>query len=154
MSGKGQTTYDKGWSSHGLVALQFGSIAVGLFPFSMPQGAIWWLGSSVIGVGIGLYTLSHNRLGNFAVYPEPLDHAKLITSGPYHWVRHPMYLSLLLFMLGIAMYNGNLLNQLSILALCIAIFGKMNKEEAYLRSHFEGYDDYCLSNKRLIPFVY
>lgn len=129
-------------------------MAVGIFPFSAPQGTFWWLGFSVIGVIVGLYTLQHNRLGNFAIYPEPLDHARLITSGPYHWIRHPMYLSLLLFMLGIAMYNGALFNQLSLLTLCLAVFGKMNKEEAYLRSHFEGYTEYCQKNQRLIPFIY
>lgn len=151
---KDQTLYQKDWLSHGLVTLQFVSIAIGVFPYSSPQGSFWWLTASSLGVFIGLYTLRHNRLGNFAVYPEPLLHSELITSGPYRWIRHPMYLSLLLFMLGIAMYNGGLFNHLSLLTLCIAIFGKMHKEESYLRSHFDGYDNYRLKNKRLIPFIY
>lgn len=145
---------DKPTTSHFLVALQFTCIVLGVLPYDGQQGSPWWLASSAIGIAVGLYTLLHNRVGNFGVYPEPLEHAELITSGPYHWVRHPMYLSLLLFMLGIAMYNGALLNQLSLLGLLVAVLGKMNMEESYLRSHFDDYADYCCRNKRLVPFIY
>lgn len=141
-------------SSHLLVGIQLVSIALGLLPYAGQPGSPWWLIASALGIVVGLYTLAHNRLGNFGIYPEPLGHAELVTSGPYQWVRHPMYLALLLFMLGIAMYNGALLNQLSLAGLLFAVVGKMNKEEAYLREHFDGYADYCCNNKRLVPFLY
>jgi protein-S-isoprenylcysteine O-methyltransferase Ste14 len=140
--------------SHLLVAIQFSSIALGLIPFTAPSGSLGWLAASGLGVIAGLYTLLHNRLGNFGVYPEPLGHAQLITSGPYQWVRHPMYLAVLLFMLGIAMYNGHWINQLSLITLTLAIIGKMNREEAYLREHFDEYGDYCSGSRRLLPFLY
>lgn len=141
-------------SSHFLVGLQFASIAVGLIPFGGQTGSTAWLAISALGIGVGIYTLLHNRLGNFGVYPEPLGHAELVTTGPYQWVRHPMYSSLLLFMLGAAMFNGHLLNQLALIPLTFAILGKMEKEEAYLREHFDGYGEYCCTNKRLVPFIY
>jgi len=141
-------------SSHALVGLQFLAIGMGLLPYAGQQGSTWWLAASAAGIGVGLYTLLHNRLGNFAVYPEPLDRAALVTSGPYRWVRHPMYLAVLLFMLGIAMYNGGLLNQLSLGLLLIAVLGKMRKEERYLHTRFGDYGDYCANCKRLIPFIY
>ena len=141
-------------SSHLLVTLQFACIALGLIPFGNSPASPGWLALSVIGIAVGLYTLLHNRFGNFGIYPEPLDNAQLITSGPYRWVRHPMYLSLLLFMLGAALYNNGLINQLSLLGLVIALIGKMNKEEAYLRQQFDAYADYCSRSKRLIPYLY
>ncbi len=142
-------------SSHLLVALQFTAIGIGLVPWAGgPQGALAWLALSVLGILMGLYTLAHNRLGNFAVYPEPLEQARLITSGPYRWVRHPMYLSLLLFMAGIALWNGTLWNHLSLIALLIAILGKMQREERHLRAKFADYADYCRRCKRLIPLIY
>lgn len=140
--------------SHALVALQFLSIGLGLFPYAGQQGSPWWLIASALGILVGLYTLLHNRLGNFGVYPEPLEQARLVTSGPYRWVRHPMYLSVLLFMLGVAMYNGGLLNQLALITLLLAILGKMHREERYLHQQFDGYGDYACNCKRLIPFIY
>ncbi len=141
--------------SHLLVALQFTAIGIGLVPWAgSPQGTPAWLVLSVLGGLIGIYTLAHNRLGNFAIYPEPLEQARLITSGPYRWVRHPMYLALLLFMTGIAAWNDTPYNLASLPALLIAIFGKMQREERYLRERFTEYADYCRHSKRLIPFIY
>jgi len=141
-------------SSHALVGLQFLSIGVGVLPYAGQSGAAWWLGISLVGILIGLYTLLHNRIGNFGPYPEPLERASLVVTGPYRWVRHPMYLSVILFMLGIAMYNGGLLNQLALITLLIAIFGKIYREERYLRERFGDYDAYCGNCKRLIPFIF
>jgi protein-S-isoprenylcysteine O-methyltransferase Ste14 len=142
------------WQSHLLVALQFLSILFGIYPFGTPQGSLWWLAVSALGVLVGVWTLLHNRVGNFGVYPEPIADAQLVTSGPYRWVRHPMYLSLLLFMIGAALYNGRLLNLLSLVTLLIAIVGKMNREERYLHTRFGDYAIYSGNNKRLIPFIY
>jgi protein-S-isoprenylcysteine O-methyltransferase Ste14 len=90
-----------------LVALQFSAIAIVAWPFFEPAaGRLQWLSISAAGLLIGLYTLAHNRLGNFDIYPEPLPDACLVTSGPYRWIRHPMYMSLLLTMLGIALYSS------------------------------------------------
>jgi protein-S-isoprenylcysteine O-methyltransferase Ste14 len=40
-------------------------------------------------------TLAVNRLGNFNVRPKPKPTGRLIVSGPYRFVRHPMYVALL-----------------------------------------------------------
>lgn len=145
----------KSIASHLLVALQFTAIGIGLVPWDgSPQGAPAWLVLSALGGLIGIYALAHNRLGNFAIYPEPLEQARLITSGPYRWVRHPMYLALLLFMAGIAAWNGTWYNLASLPVLLIAILGKAQREERYLRERFTDYADYCRRCKRLIPFIY
>lgn len=141
--------------SHFLVALQFASIGVGLYPWAgQPQGSPWWLVLTGLGVLVGLYTLLHNRPGNFAIYPEPKERACLVTTGPYRWVRHPMYLAVLLFMLGIALYNGTWINAVAMVTLFLALWGKMIREERYLHRHFDGYGDYACRCKRLIPFLF
>ncbi len=140
-------------SSHLLVVLQFSAIALGVIPWGNGASPLWLI-ASVIGGVVGVYTLMHNKLGNFGVYPEPVDGAQLITSGPYRWVRHPMYLSLILFMLGIVMFNAAIGNYLALVLLLIAIIGKMNKEEVYLSTQFDGYKDYQTCSKRLFPLIY
>jgi protein-S-isoprenylcysteine O-methyltransferase Ste14 len=141
--------------SHALVALQFSAIAVIAWPFVDPSMVrLPWLAISAAGVLAGLYTLMHNRLGNFDVYPEPLPNACLVTSGPYRWIRHPMYSSLLLMMLGIAIYYHALPNYAGLALLAVAVFGKIRLEERHLHLRFEDYSAYVERTHRLIPKVY
>ncbi len=142
-------------SSHLLVALQMTAIALCAYPFAAHDSArLYWLLISVAGGVVGIYVLLHNRIGNFGVYPEPKDGCCLITTGPYRWIRHPMYLSLFLGMLGIVLYHQNVMNFVGLGLLLLAISGKMIKEEKYLHSQFGDYAEYKQGTKRLLPFVY
>lgn len=141
--------------SHILVTLQFAAIAIVAWPFFAPHGdRLQWLAISALGVIVGLYTLAHNKLGNFGIYPEPIPDACLVTTGPYKWVRHPMYSSLLLFMLGIALYHHAWPNYLGMVLLTLAVFAKMHREEAHLHVKFEDYSEYVKRTRRLFPGVY
>jgi protein-S-isoprenylcysteine O-methyltransferase Ste14 len=141
--------------SHLLVALQFTAIAIIAWPFeSASTDRLPWLALSAAGLLLGLYTLAHNRLGNFDIYPEPLPDACLVTTGPYHWIRHPMYTSLLLMMLGIAVFYHAWPNYLGLLLLGAAIYGKIHREESHLHVKFDDYSAYVKRTHRLIPKVY
>lgn len=141
--------------SHLLVSLQFAAIVVIAWPFVTPEAArLVWLGVSVPGILIGVYTVFHNRFGNFGIYPEPLEDACLITSGPYQWIRHPMYSSLLLTMAGVALYLNAWPNYLGLLLLALAVLGKMRIEERHLHLKFADYSDYVKRTRRLLPGVY
>ncbi len=146
---------EKSTVSHLLVALQFTAIVIIAWPFLGPgAGPRALAGVSVLGIIVGLYTLAHNKLGNFGIYPEPIPDSVLVTTGPYNRIRHPMYTSLLLFMLGIALYRHAWPNYVGLLLLTIAIFGKMHREEAHLHIRFEDYSDYVKRTHRLIPKIY
>lgn len=143
------------WASHLLVAAQFSAIALIAWPFGeFSADRLQWLSISALGFIVGLYTLAHNRLGNFGIYPEPLPDACLVTTGPYHWIRHPMYTSLLLMMAGVALYQHTWLNYLGLALLGAAVFGKMHREESHLHLQFDDYSDYVKRTHRLIPKVY
>lgn len=146
---------DKATVSHLLVGLQFTAIVIIAWPFvAQVDGRLSWLLLSVLGVIVGLYTLAHNRLGNFGIYPEPIPDACLVTTGPYRWIRHPMYTSLLLFMLGIALYRHAWPNYIGWVLLVLAIFGKMQREERHLHAKFADYSDYVQRTHRLLPRIY
>lgn len=155
MSGEPATMRQRSALSHLLVTLQFTAIAVIAWPFVENTARNpSWLSISALGAIVGIYTLAHNRLGNFGIYPEPIPDSMLVTSGPYHWIRHPMYTSLLLFMLGIALYHDAWPNYLGMALLAAAIYGKMQREELHLHTRFEDYSDYVKRTHRLIPKVY
>jgi len=138
-----------------LVTLQFAAIVIIAWPFvEQADDRSQWLAIGMLGIIIGLYTLAHNKLGNFGIYPEPIPDGCLVTTGPYRWIRHPMYTSLLLFMLGIALYRHALPNYLGLVLLTIAIFGKMHREETHLHLKFKDYSGYVKRTHRLFPGVY
>lgn len=80
---------------------------------------------------------------------------KLITSGPYRWVRHPSYLGALVFLCGIPMVFGTWFPLIAIPGCFVAVKWRIMDEEAFLISEFgEQYEGYRKSIWRLIPGVY
>ena len=141
--------------SHLLVACQFIGIALACWPVGLQNlGSVWALLLCALGAVLGLYTLWHNPVGNFSVYPEIKPRARLITTGPYRYIRHPMYSALMVMMLGIALYNGHWLNGLGVLLVIVAVVNKAGVEERLLPAFFPEYPDYITRSKRFIPGVY
>ena len=113
-----------------------------------------WLAVEIAGAALALWTLWTWRLGRFNVLPDVLAGAKLVTSGPYRFIRHPMYAALLLGALGLV---GNAPTPLRIatwVVLLIDFLFKLSYEETLLAMRFPEYDAYRLTSKRLIPWVY
>jgi len=78
-----------------LVSLQFGLIAgIGALAApafiagSAPSGA----SAAAVGGGLlGAWALLSHPFGNFNVRPTPRAGGRLVSHGPYRWIRHPMY---------------------------------------------------------------
>jgi len=84
-----------------LVSIQFLMIFAILIPKKSIQITSFWWVLPLISTVIALWIFTHNRVGNFNITPEIRKDAKLIVTGPYRFVRHPMYSALILFMLGV-----------------------------------------------------
>jgi protein-S-isoprenylcysteine O-methyltransferase Ste14 len=145
-------TMRSNWLSRGQVAVQVAGIVLSCYPVGLAnRGAYGWLVLSLAGAAFGLWTLFHNRIGNFRIYPEPRPQTLLVTSGPYRLVRHPMYCALLLAMLGIATYNGHALNLSGFVLVVVAVYSKAVREESFLKARFPEYAGYARTTPRFIP---
>lgn len=80
---------------------------------------------------------------------------KVITTGPYAWVRHPMYLGAVVFSTASPLALGSWV-AFPVFALLIPIWAmRLLNEEKMLRADLPGYSDYCLKTRyHLIPFVW
>ena len=143
------------WTGHALVALQLAGIALTMMGYmtSMDPTLLYLLISGT-GVAFGLITLQYNRIGNFSVHPKPRDQAQLITGGPYQLVRHPMYTSVILVLLGLALAAGNSWAWGGLLCGVFAVVSKSYLEERYLIEKYPEYQQYRQRTKRVIPFIW
>jgi protein-S-isoprenylcysteine O-methyltransferase Ste14 len=137
-----------------LVALQFVLVVAIAVPFDV---LAWNVAASIVvaaGMALGMWTLSANRLGNFNIRPEPKVGGTLVTGGPYRYVRHPMYLALLVAMLGFCVGYGTLWRWIALVALAVVLHIKSLVEERELALLHPGYVEYGRTRKRFIPFVW
>jgi protein-S-isoprenylcysteine O-methyltransferase Ste14 len=79
----------------------------------------------------------------------------VVSTGPYHYVRHPMYAAALLFLFGTALLLGSWYGLLLALLLEGMIAVRAVLEERTLQQELQGYDTYMTQVKyRLIPHVW
>jgi protein-S-isoprenylcysteine O-methyltransferase Ste14 len=104
----------------------------------------------LVGNIFGLIALRH--LGkSFSILPEG---RRLVTTGPYRYVRHPLYIAEGVAALG-AMIN--FFSLAAILIVCtqyVLQFARMIYEEKVLRETFPEYTAYARRTARLIPGIY
>lgn len=130
-------------------------IALCCFPIGLQNlGSIYWLVLCALGSILGVLTLCYNKIGNFSVYPEIKKQAILITTGPYRYVRHPMYTSLIIMMIGIALYNYHWLNVVGVVMVVGAVINKANSEEKLLLMKFPEYANYQQKTLRFLPYIF
>lgn len=140
-----------------LVLLQFGLLLL-MASVALPQAWVQGVPGisavlALLSLLLGLWTLAHNRFGNFNIHPAPKMAGVLVTSGPYRWVRHPMYSSVLLAAAALAPLLPLWLALLTFCSLFIVLLAKARLEERWLGEWYPQYADYCQRSKRFLPWV-
>ena len=77
----------------------------------------------------------------------------LVTTGPYRFVRHPIYTALLLFIWAGVASNGTILSVLTAIVATTALAVRMVAEEKLVLDMYPEYAEYAGHTKRIIPFV-
>lgn len=109
---------------------------------------------AAIAGGLGLWAILVMRPGRFNIRPEPRADAAFVGSGPYRWLRHPMYTSVLFIAFAIVVDSLILTRLLLWIALCAVMIAKLLHEERLLAERFPQYKEYKSKTWRLIPYVW
>ncbi len=116
-----------------------------------------WTGVIVYGFGIILFWWVHKTLGkNWSPVLEIRKDHKLIITGPYKYIRHPMYTVIWIWVLfqGIILSNWAVMI-VGILTWSILYFIRLPEEEKLMIEEFEEeYKDYMKRTKKIIPWIY
>lgn len=118
------------------------------------------LGLSALGFGVFaagtllvFLTFRANTFGASVVTVEAEQ--RVISTGPYALVRHPMYTGMLLGTLGVPLCLGSYLGEAFFLPVCALFVVRLRAEEDFLRGALPDYGDYLQRIPyRLIPKVW
>ncbi len=113
------------------------------------------LGIYITGMLLVLVSMNANEFAETTVNIQESRGQKVIDTGIYSLVRHPMYTGFIFFIIGVNIWLGTFLSlTVSIIFLAIALRFRINIEEKTLLKDLEGYENYCKKVKaRLIPFL-
>jgi protein-S-isoprenylcysteine O-methyltransferase Ste14 len=143
--------------------------AIGVWVFSVPssvlrrRGLWWaafppipwlmWLGAAVTFAGLLFAIWARLYLGkNWSGLVTVKEEHELIRTGPYHFVRHPIYSGILLALIGTTLCKRNLLGFLGVALVWLGLWLKCRLEERFMVETFGArYEEYRRSTGALLP---
>jgi len=115
---------------------------------------IRWIGVAIILTGDLLFVWSHRALGrNWSPILEIRKGHTLITSGPYKFIRHPMYAAIFIIGTGISLLSSNWIVALSYMlpVICMYLVRISDEERMMIEQFGDEYIEYIRSTNRLVP---
>jgi protein-S-isoprenylcysteine O-methyltransferase Ste14 len=127
-------------------------LSLRLWPRSL---IVYWIGLAVLVAGLGFAVWARVHLGrNWSGAVTIKEDHELIRTGPYTYVRHPIYTGILTGVIGTAICSGTLRATLGFLIIAIALVRKLRAEEVFMRETFPGqYEKYREEVPALVPFT-
>ena len=122
---------------------------------SMPL-PLWmrWAGAGMALLGFALLQWAQNTLGkNWSDTPRMIKEQSLITSGPYQYIRHPIYTAFLLILGSTFLISANWLVGLAWIGMTVLeVASRISFEENLMMEYFgDQYREYMKRTGRLLP---
>ena len=153
---------DRGSRNLLIVSLSI-AIALGIFaaPILLPQFTVHTkavaIGVALIWAGIAVRVWAIRTLGNFFNTRVVVrQDQRLITSGPYRYLRNPAYTGVVMTFLGFGVAIGNWLSLITLLVFgCAPFVQRIAVEDRALAARFgQEYEDYRRKTWSLVPFIW
>ena len=124
-----------------------------------PRGVSGWVGFLVgmaaIAVGAWLLVRGVADLGrSLSPMPRPRADGRLIESGIYARLRHPIYAGMIFASFGWSVLTGSIGAFVAAFALAVFLDAKARREEMWLLERYGEYADYRRRSKRFLPGIY
>ena len=133
-------------------------IAAGLnfrFRWIVLPDAVSWVAAGAFLLGYLLYARVLRENAWLSRTVEVQENQKVVDTGLYGVVRHPMYMSTLLLFLAMPLVLGSVISFVIMLAYIPIIARRIRNEEEVLARGLEGYAEYMKRVRwKVIPFVW
>jgi protein-S-isoprenylcysteine O-methyltransferase Ste14 len=127
------------------------------FHWSQMPGWLQVLGAALLLCSFYLFflTFRENAYLSPAVRVQTDRGQTVVSTGPYRYVRHPMYATAIIFFVGTTLLLGSWYGLLLGLVIVVGVAIRAVQEERTLRAELPGYEAYMAQVKyRLIPYVW
>jgi protein-S-isoprenylcysteine O-methyltransferase Ste14 len=121
------------------------------------QPALSWLGIVMVWAGMAFRLWAVLTLGAFFRTSVVVQHGhRLVTAGPYRWLRHPAYTGAIITTTGLGLAFGNWASLAALLVFpSLAIAFRIHVEERALTEQFgEAYRDFSKNRSAVIPAIW
>ena len=121
----------------------------------LPAG-LRWTGIGIALIGFALLQWAQNTLGkSWSDTPRMIKEQSLITSGPYEFIRHPIYTAFLLILGSTLLISANWLIGLTWVGMTLLeVASRIGFEENLMIEYFgDQYRDYMKRTGRLLPKI-
>jgi protein-S-isoprenylcysteine O-methyltransferase Ste14 len=113
-----------------------------------------WAGAFVCVAGLVFSIWSRHVLGrNWSSNITFKEGHQLIRTGPYRFVRHPIYTGILVMSSGPAIQYGRVFSWFALLVIGVGLWIKLKQEESVMLKHFPEYSEYRKQVSALVPFI-
>ena len=137
-----------------LTLIQYLSMVYIVLMVPLFSGNAITLSIQLLGIMVGIWSIIEMSKSKLNITPLPRVGSSFINGGPYRIIRHPMYLSLLLFLTPIVLYHYTNVGIMVFGIFLVNLILKLTFEEQLLLETFESYRDYKQHSWRLIPLIY
>ena len=136
------------------VGVQFACIIAFLVSGPWIARQAWFLTLELLGILLMTWAILTMRVTKVNVFPEVRAGSRLVTNGPYRWIRHPMYTALLLITLALLCESFSYWRGFWWILLSADLVAKLFAEERSLGEVFDDYEAYRSRTWRLVPWIF
>lgn len=130
-------------------------IALGWIPRTIFPYGVRVAGVALTAMGVAFAVWARLTLGsNWGMPMTVRENPELVTSGPYAFVRHPIYTGIIFAFLGTAMTVGPWWAFVLVVGFCYFAVSARREERDMIERFPDAYPAYRARTKMLIPFVY
>jgi protein-S-isoprenylcysteine O-methyltransferase Ste14 len=117
--------------------------------------AVALAGDVLVAVGFYLTSLVYRENTFTSATIELAENQRVVSTGPYAIVRHPMYASAFLYLVGTPLALGSYWGLVPIAAIIPFLVWRLSDEERFLAANLRGYAEYQRRVRhRLVPFLW
>ena len=112
------------------------------------------IGAAMFAAGLGLALWARVVMGrNWGMPMSQKQDPELVTSGPFRFIRHPIYSGILLAILGTALVTNLIAIAIAMILGAYFIYSATIEERNLVATFPDAYPAYRAHTKKLIPFV-